>query len=52
MKNNELKTIVGGATNYTYGSFLNSIIRVLTIFLEIGRNIGSALNYNKNKKTC
>lgn len=52
MKNNELKTIVGGATNYTSGSFLNSIVRVLTIFLEIGRNIGSALNYNKNKKTC
>ena len=52
MNKNELETIIGGATNYTSGSFLNSLVRVLSIFLELGRSIGSALNYGKNKKTC
>ena len=52
MSNNELKNIIGGGTNYTSGSFLNSLVRILSIFLEIGRNIGSAINYGKNKKTC
>jgi len=52
MKQNELKSVVGGATNYTSGAWLNSLVRVLTIFLELGRNIGSALNYSKNKRTC
>ena len=48
----ELKNVIGGATNYTTGTWLNSLVRVLTIFLEIGRNIGSAINYSKNKRTC
>ena len=52
MKNNELKSIVGGATNYTTGTWLNSLVRVLSIFLELGRNIGSALNYSKNNRIC
>ena len=48
----ELENIIGGSTNYTTGTWLNSLVRVLTIFLELGRNIGSAINYSKNKKTC
>lgn len=48
----ELEKIIGGATNYTSASWLNSLVRVLTVFLEIGRNIGSALNYVKNKRVC
>ena len=48
----ELVRIIGGATNYTSASWLNSLVRVLSIFLEIGRNIGSALNYAKNKTIC
>lgn len=48
----ELKSVIGGGTNYTTGTWLNSLVRVLTIFLEIGRNIGSAINYSKNKRTC
>ena len=48
----ELETIVGGATNYTSASWLNSLVRILSVFMEIGRNIGSALNYAKNKRTC
>ena len=52
MRSDELKTIIGGGTNYTTGTWLNSLVRVLSIFLELGRNIGSALNYSKNKTTC
>ena len=51
MTSEELKSIIGGAS-YTSGAYLNSLVRVLTIFLEIGRSIGSALNYAKNKKVC
>lgn len=53
MKKHELETIIGGATtNYSSANWLNSLVRVLSIFLELGRNIGSALNYSKNKRTC
>ena len=52
MTNIELKKVIGGGTNYTTGTWLNSLVRVLSIFLELGRNIGSALNYSKNKTTC
>ena len=51
MKKEELKNIVGGAS-YTSGSFLNSLVRVLNIFLELGRSVGSAINYAKNKRVC
>lgn len=52
MSDKELLNIIGGASSLSSGSFWNSIVRVLTIFLELGRNIGSALNYKKNKRSC
>ena len=52
MSDNELLNIIGGASSLSSGSFWNSLVRVLTTFLELGRNIGSALNYKKNKRTC
>lgn len=52
MTNEELMYVIGGGTNYTTGTWLNSLVRVLSIFLELGRNIGSAINYSKNKRTC
>lgn len=51
MEKNELKTIVAGAS-YTSGSFLNSLVRLINSFLELGRNIGSAIHYVIYKKTC
>lgn len=51
MNSHELINIYGGAS-LSSGSFLNSIVRVLTIFLELGRNIGSAISYKKNNRTC
>ena len=52
MSDVELTNIIGGATSYTSGAFLNSLVRVLNIFLELGRSIGSAINYGKNNKVC
>ena len=51
MTNIELKKIIGGSS-YTSGAFLNSLVRVLNTFLDIGRNIGSAINYGIHKRTC
>lgn len=52
MNNSELKNIYGGASSLGSGSFWNSLVRVVTIFLELGRNIGSAISYKKNKRSC
>lgn len=52
MKNSELMNIYGGASSISSGSFWNSVVRVITIFLELGRNIGSAISYKKQNKTC
>lgn len=52
MEKHELLNIYGGASSLGSGSFWNSLVRVLTIFLELGRNIGSAISYKKNNKTC
>lgn len=51
MKKEELVNVYGGA-NISSGSFWNSVVRVITIFLELGRNIGSAISYKKNNRTC
>ena len=51
MSDVELMKIYGG-TSYTSGAFLNSLVRLLNIFLEIGRSIGSAINYQKNGRSC
>ena len=52
INNQELINIYGGASSLSSGSFWNSLVRVLTIFLELGRNIGSAISYKKNNKVC
>lgn len=52
MSDKELLSVVGGASSMSSGSFWNSLVRVLTTFLDLGRNIGSAINYKKNKRTC
>jgi len=50
MTSKELINVVGG-TNIS-GTLLNSLAKILTIFLDIGRSIGSALNYAINNKHC
>ena len=51
MNKDELKNIYGGASSLS-GSFLNSLVRVISVFLELGRSIGSAISYKKNNKVC
>jgi len=36
MSDNELINVYGGATSLSSGSFWNSVVRVITIFLELG----------------
>lgn len=45
----ELKMVQGGAVS---GNFLNYLCKLISTILDIGRTIGSAINYMKNGRTC
>jgi len=47
----ELYNINGGATKIT-ATLLNSIARVLSSFIDMGRMVGSAIRRIKNGKMC
>ncbi len=47
----ELKKTIGGASS-TSGNFISAMVKLFTAFLEMGRNVGSALNYALHKKVC
>ena len=49
MTEEELKSIRGGAIS---GNFLNYLSKLINTVFDIGRSIGSAINYSKNGKTC
>ena len=49
MSKNELIMIQGGAVS---GNFLNYLSKLITTILDIGRTIGSAINYMRNGRTC
>jgi len=49
MSKEELVTIYGGAIS---GNFLNYLSKLITTILDIGRTIGSAINYMRNGRTC
>lgn len=46
----ELINVVGGQN--ISATFINSVVKTLTIIIEIGRNIGSSINRVKNKNFC
>lgn len=50
MKNSELINVVGGAN--ISGTLLNSIAKIISVFLDLGRSVGSAINYAINNKVC
>ena len=50
MKDEELLTINGGSG--VSGVILTNILKALTICLELGRCLGSALSRSKTKKYC
>ena len=47
----ELMNIYGGSSSLS-GTLINSISKLITTLLDLGRTIGSAINYSKNNKTC
>lgn len=47
----ELTKIVGGAITFS-GSYINAWSRLINILFEIGKTIGSSINYYFGKKTC
>lgn len=49
--NKELITVIGGATTIT-APFLNSISKLITTLLDLGRSIGSAIRYKQKKISC
>ena len=49
MEINELKKIKGGAIS---GTIINAIVRSVTLALELGRSLGSALRRLKDKNKC
>ncbi len=51
MDNNRMLEIKGGSSSLN-GNLLSAVSRVLTIFLEIGRAIGSSISRYKSGKKC
>lgn len=49
MNDIELMKIKGGAIS---GNFLNYLSKLINTILDIGRTIGSAINYTKKGKVC
>lgn len=51
LEDENLARIYGGATSLT-SSMINSISKLIETLLDLGRNVGSAINYAINGKTC
>lgn len=52
LHNNELINIVGGASTSITSTFLNSLARLITTVLDLGRTIGSSISRYKNRNYC
>ncbi len=51
LKDKELMNVDGGAISFN-GALLNSIARVLSTIMDIGRNLGSAITRISNGNYC
>ena len=49
MTKEELINIYGGAVS---GNFLNYLSKIITTIFDIGKTVGSAINYLVNGKRC
>lgn len=47
----ELSVLIGGGTTLS-GTFINSISKLITTLLDLGRTIGSSIRYAKSKTVC
>jgi hypothetical protein len=48
---NKMKQISGGALTLN-GTIINSLIRYVNVFFEIGKALGSAIRRNKSGSIC
>lgn len=51
LKDKELILVIGGATQIS-GTLLNSISKLITTLLDLGRAVGSAIRYKVSGYTC
>lgn len=52
LTNDQALEIRGGISKLISGTFLNSISRVITTLLDLGRSLGSSLRMLKSGKKC
>ena len=43
--------VIGGASTFS-GTFINSVSKLISTIFNIGRAIGSAINYSRNHFIC
>ena len=51
LTNQQLYEIQGGGTT-NIGTIINSITKIITTVLELGRIVGSAISYKRKSYTC
>ena len=51
MNKEELYTITGGATSIS-GTMINSLCKLLTLLVDLGRQVGSGIRYAKSGNKC
>ena len=51
LTNQQLYEIQGGAIS-GLGTLINSVTKIITTVLELGRIVGSAFSFKKNKYSC
>lgn len=52
LNNDELLTVVGGASKGISATLFNSIARLVTVILDFGRSIGSSISRIRNRNYC
>ncbi len=52
LSNEELIRVIGGASKGISTTLFNSIARLVTVLVDLGRTIGSSISRIKNKNYC
>lgn len=52
LTNEELNNVVGGASKGLSATLFNSIARLVTVLVDLGRTVGSSISRIRNKNYC
>lgn len=52
LKDKELMSIEGGASNWITASFINAAARAIDTLMDVGRSLGSAIRRAVSGKVC